>query len=261
MEKRPAWDFKDEICQPFLWEGEERHGKRHGVLLIHGFTGSIAHMRPIAEALHGQGFTVMGINLPGHATDMDDMARFTWEDWLGAAKDAFLRLKAQCDFVSVAGLSLGGCLTLLIGEEMQPTAIAPISAPMGTQSPLWLATLVSPVVKTVWWKPRREGDMPLDSRYDCGYQGFRSRCARHLSRIIKLARQDLHAVTCPILVVQSRGDTTITPDSAEIIMKGVSSERKGVLWLEKEPHVCTISAESKQIAEAIAEHFRWAEEH
>ncbi len=260
MEQRPVRNFDDEVCQPFLWEGEKRNGKRHGVLLIHGFTGTIAHMRPIAEELHAQGFTVMGINLPGHATNMDDMARCTWEDWLGAAKDAFLRLKAECDFVSVAGLSMGGCLSIIIGEEMQPTAIAPISAPMGTQTPLWLAALTRPFLKTIWWRPRRDDAGLLDSRYDYGYPGFRNRCAHHLSKLIKLARQDLHAVTCPVLVVQSHGDTTITPDSAEVILQGVSSERKGVLWLENVPHVCTISHEAQNIAAAIAEHFRRAED-
>lgn len=261
MERRSERNFADEVCQPFLWEGVKENGRRHGVLLIHGFTGSSAHMRLIGETLHTKGFTVMGINLPGHATDMDDMARFTWEDWLNAAKDAFMRLKAMCDFVSVAGLSMGGCLALIIGEEMQPTAIVPISAPMGTQAPLWLATLVSPFMQTVWWKPRPEDNKLLNSGLDYGYSGFPSRSARHLHKLIRLARQDLHAVTCPILVVQSHGDTTITPDSAEVIMKGVSSERKGVLWLDKEPHVCTISAEAKHIGETIADHFRWAEEH
>lgn len=259
MEMRAVRDFTAEVCQPFLWEGEVRNGKKHGVLLMHGFTGSIAHMRPIAEALHAQGFTVMGINLPGHATDMDDMAKQTWVDWLDAAKEAFLQLKAKCDYVSVTGLSMGGCLSLILGEQMQPTAIAPISAPMGTQLPLWLATLTRPVFPTIWWKTREGDASPVDDRYDYGYPGFRNGCARHLSKLIKLARQDLHAVACPILVVQSHADTTITPDSAEVILHGVSSERKGMLWLEDVPHVCTISREAENIAAAIAEHFRWAE--
>ena len=261
MDKRPERDFSAEICQPFLMEGKERNGKKHGVLLMHGFTGSIAHMRMLADALHARGFTVMGINLPGHATDMDDMAAHTWSDWLDSAKEAFLRLKEQCDFVSVAGLSMGGCLTLIIGEQMQPTTIAPVSAPMGTKAPLWAATLASPFMKTIWWKTRDGNPVPLVNEYDCGYPGFRSSCARHLSKLIELARRDLHAITCPILVVQSHADGTISEDSADVILKGVSSERKGVLWLEEVPHVCTISREAGNIAAALAEHFRWAEDH
>lgn len=260
MDKRPERDLSAAVCQPFLLEGEKRNGKTHGVLLMHGFTGTAAHMRLVGEKLHEHGFTVMGVNLPGHATTMDDMARCTWQDWLDAAREAFLSLKQRCDYVSVAGLSMGGCLALILAETMQPTAIAPISAPMGTQLPLWLATLTRPIFPTIWWK-NRDGDLiPMVNEYDCGYQGFRSGCARHLDRLIKLARRDLHAVSCPVLVVQSHADETITPDSAEVILSGVSSERKGVLWLEDAPHVCTITREAGNIADAIADHFRRAEE-
>ena len=82
--------------------------------------------------------------------------------------------------------------------------------------------------------------------------------------VVKLAAEPgnvlLHAVSCPVLVVQSHADETITPDSAEVILSGISSERKGVLWLEDAPHVCTITREAGNIADAIADHFRRAEE-
>lgn len=260
MEKRPERDLSAAVCQPFLLEGEKRDGKTHGVLLLHGFTGTAAHMRLVGEKLHDHGFTVMGVNLPGHGTTMDDMAKCTWQDWLDAAREAFLGLKQRCDYVSVAGLSMGGCLSIILAETMQPTAIAPISAPMGTQLPLWLATLARPVLPTIWWKSRTGDLIPVANEYDCGYPGFRSSCARHLARLIKLSRRDLHAVNCPVLVVQSHADETITPDSAEVILGGVSSGRKGVLWLEDVPHVCTITREADNIAAAIADHFRQAEE-
>ena len=259
MDHRKERDLSAEICQPFFWEGEKHNGKIHGVLLLHGFTGTVAHMRMLGESLHKQDFAVMGINLPGHGTNMDDMARRTWDEWLIAAKEAFLQLKAKCDYVSVAGLSMGGCLTLLLAEQLQPTAIAPISAPMGTKAPLWAARLLSPFLKTIWWKKRDGNPDLVDNEYDCGYSGFRATCAVHLSRLIKMARRDLHAVTCPVLVVQTHADDTITPDSADVILGGVSSEVKRVLWLEEVPHVCTISKEAERMAEAIGAHFRSAE--
>ncbi len=255
MDKRQEKNFTDAACQPFLLEGIADHG----VLLIHGYTGSVSHMRPLAELLHAQGFTVMGVNLPGHATTMAEMARCTWQDWLDASKEAFLALQKRCRYVSVAGLSMGGCLSLILGESMQPTAVAPISAPMGTRAPLWLATLASPVLKNICWQPRKEGPNPLDERYDYSYPGFPSCCAKHLARLIRMARQDLHALTCPVLVVQSHADETITANSADIILQGASSEKKGVLWLENVPHVVTITHEVERIAAALGEHFRQAE--
>lgn len=259
MEHRPERNFSDEVCQPFLWEGERRNGKKHGVLLIHGFTGTAAQMRMIAQSLHSQGFTVMGVNLPGHASTMDDMASRTWDNWLTAAKEAFLQLKKSCDDVSVVGHSMGGCLALILAQQLQPTAIAPIAAPMGTKAPLWAATLAAPIMKTVWWGVRKDEPSAVADEYDYGYPGFHCVCAKHLSRLIKMARRDLHAVTCPILVVQSHADETIIPDSADIILRGVSSTVKRVLWLEDVPHLCTISKEAERIAKAVGEHFRSVE--
>ncbi|MBQ2954788.1 MAG: alpha/beta fold hydrolase [Clostridia bacterium] len=252
---RPERDFSDAVCQPFMLQGGD-----HGVLLLHGFTGSVAHMRPLGELLHQQGFTVMGINLPGHAVSMEAMGKTGWQDWLDAAKEAFCKLQECCRYVSVAGLSMGGCLALCIAEQMHPTAIAAISAPMAARNPMLpYAKLVSPFVPRVMWRARGESAGLLDDRYDIGYPGFPTKCAGDLHHLIQLARRDLHAVQCPLLVVQSRQDGTITADSADVILNGVGSDCAGMLWLEHVPHVCTISREVGRIASACAQTFRKAE--
>lgn len=256
MQKRAEIDFSMPQCQPFDFPGGE-----HGVLLIHGFTGSAAHMRLIGEELHAQGFTVKGINLPGHATHMEDMANYTWKDWLQAAKEAFLELKACCRYVSVAGLSMGGVLTLLLAEQMDVTAAAPISAPMAVQQKmLALAGPASLFVKTIMWGDDSHRAKLMNMDYHYGYQGFPTRSGADLYKLMRMARKNLHAVTCPIVAVQSHADETISEDSAEVMIEGVSSEKKGILWLEMVPHVCTISPEYKRIAETIARLFRDAEQ-
>lgn len=252
---RKEVDFSAPQCQPFFLQGGS-----HGVLLIHGFTGSAAHMRLIGEELHAQGFTVQGINLPGHATTMMDMTNYTWQDWLSAAKEAYLALKETCQHVSVAGLSMGGVLTLLLGEQMDPTAIAPISTPTAVQNKLLpLAGVAQYFMKTIMWGDDSERAKRMDLNYHYGYQGFPTRSSVDLHKLIVMARRNLHAITCPVLVVQSHADETIAPDSAETIMAGVSSQRKGVMWLELVPHVCTISPEYKRIAAEIGKLFREAE--
>lgn len=255
MQKRAEVDFSMPQCQPFDLPGGE-----HGVLLIHGFTGSAAHMRLIGEELNAKGFTVKGINLPGHATHMMDMANYRWTDWLDAAKSAFVELKEKCKYVSVGGLSMGGVLTLLLAEQMDVTAAAPISAPTAVQNKLLgLAGPASVFIKTIMWGSDGHRAKLMDMNYHYGYQGFPTRSGADLNKLMRMARMNLHAITCPILVVQSHADETIAPESAETIMDGVSSEKKGVLWLEMVPHVCTISPEYKRIAEAMAETFREAE--
>ena len=248
MKRRPERDFSAQVCQPF-----DLKGGKHGVLLIHGFSGSAAHMRLIGEELHRRGFTVKGINLPGHGTSMEDMAKTTWQDWLQAAKEAFLQMKKECDRVSVAGLSMGGVLTLLLAEQMDVCCAMPISAPMAVQNKfLPFAKAASLFVKTVYWDSDEKRSSLMDMNYHYGYPGFPTRCAADLAKLIGMARRNLHCVTCPVLAVQSRADETISADSADVILAGVSSEKKAALWLEKVPHVCTISPEWPRIADAMA---------
>ncbi len=254
MKTRPEADFSSPLCRPY----EVRQGE-HGVLLMHGFAGSAAHMRPLAEGLVQQGFGVRTINLPGHATTLEDMRRCSWQDWLNAAKEAFREMKEQYRFVSVTGLSMGGCLTLMIAEQSDPTAIAPISAPMGVLNRWFpLARFAAPFLPEISWQARKDDALTPD--YDLGYTGFPTKSAVDLRRIIHEARDNLCAVTCPVLCVQSSGDQVITPDSADVILQGVRSKTKGVLRLESVPHVCTISREGASIAQALGAFFRKAEE-
>ena len=73
------------------------------------------------------------------------------------------------------------------------------------------------------------------------------------------ARKDLALIRCPVLAIQSHGDKTVTPDSPEIILNGVSSKIKAQLWLEDAPHVCTISPEYPKIVQGMAEFLRRVE--
>ena len=47
----------------FYWAGNET-----GVLLIHGFTAITAEVRPMAQLLHREGYTVAAPLLPGHGS-------------------------------------------------------------------------------------------------------------------------------------------------------------------------------------------------
>lgn len=252
MAEQASRNFSDANAQPFFLKGGDQ-----GILLIHGFTGSPSHMRPLGEELSRQGFTVSGIRLPGHGTTMEDMGKTTWQNWLQAAKEGYHALKAHCPFVCVAGLSMGGVLSLLLAEQLPVQAAVPISAPMGVKNPLApFAAVASLVVPMTYWKidPKRQAF--LDQAYDYGYSGFPTAKAGDLLHLIRRARRDLFAINCPVLVVQSHADETIHPRSADIILNGVMSEKKEVLWLEEVPHVVTVTRECSRIAEAMGDFLR-----
>lgn len=224
---------------------------KHGVLLIHGFTGSPAHMLPLGKALHEKGFAVEGILLPGHGTQPQDMGSVSWQDWLLAVRQAAQKMKGQYEHFSVAGLSMGGVLALLLAEEMHLTACVTLAAPMKTTNKFRaLAPLLAPFYPTIT-KGEKGSRALLDAAYDIGYDQYPTVSVGHLSALIRRARQHLSLIRCPLLAVQSRKDEAVTADSPDIILNEISSQTKARLWLQDAPHVCTLSAEAPQIVSAM----------
>ena len=240
-------DFSLPQAQPFFFpEGE------HAVLLIHGFTGSPAHMRLVGEGLRDRGFAVKGILLPGHGETPEAMGRATWQDWVLAAREAAKELRQNYKYLTVAGLSMGGCLALMLAEQMEADACVTIAAPMKTTVPFRsLALLAAPFYPTLH-KRDDEARATLDPDYDIDYESYPMKSVHHLSVIMSRARKDLALIHCPILAIQSHGDRTVTADSPQIILDGVSSTVKAQLWLDTAPHVCTISPEYGKIVEGMA---------
>lgn len=240
-------NFDSPNAQPFFLQGGE-----HGVLLMHGFTGSPAHMRPLGDALCARGYTVRGIRLSGHGTTVEDMRRASWHQWLSDAGLATEELRKTCKYVTVCGLSMGGVLSLLMAQTHELTAVVPISAPMYTTNRFtWAAPLVSAFKPIMAWKGNDPNRETLTQAYDIGYDSFPAARVRDLNLLMRKARQNLFAVSCPTLVVQSRMDKTVRADSADIIIGGVRAQKKETLWLRHAPHVCTISPELPDIVEKM----------
>lgn len=248
-------DFSLPQAQPFRFpEGE------HGVLLIHGFTGSPSHMRLLGEGLRDNGFAVRGILLPGHGENLEAMGKTFWQDWFRASREAAADMRGKYKYCTVAGLSMGGCLALMLAEQMEVDACVPIAAPMKTTARF---RSLAPVAALAYPMVHKQADGSRDSLiadYDIGYDSYPMRSVHDLSVIMSRARKNLNLIHCPVLAIQSHGDKTVTPDSPDIILNGVSSEVKARLWLENAPHVCTISPEYPKIVDAMTKFLRKAEE-
>lgn len=247
MDNQKKNPFDLPVCKPVDIAGNE-----HGILLMHGFTGTPAHMRKLADAIAEKGYTVKSICLPGHATTEDDMAKADWLQWLQAAKEATLELRNRCKTVTVSGLSMGGVLALLVAEQMKVDACIPISAPMGTKNKLLcLAGIAAPFIKRIPWGGDPDRPSVLDKDYDYGYSGFPTAKGADLYKLIRLARKNLFSIDCPVLAVQSDADETIWEGSADYIIENVSSKQKWKLQLHDVPHVCTISEEFPAILDGM----------
>ncbi|NIV34797.1 MAG: alpha/beta fold hydrolase, partial [Anaerolineae bacterium] len=86
-------------------------------MLLHGFTGTPHGMRQLGEYLAGQGYTVHGPRLFGHATQEGDLVRARFHDWMASAEDGYYLLRPNTEHLFVLGLSMGGALALLLAAR------------------------------------------------------------------------------------------------------------------------------------------------
>ena len=70
-------------------------GGKPAALLVHGFPGTPAEMRPLAQALNERGWTVRGLLLPGFGSDLDTLPFRRAEDWTRSVRNALVEKVAH----------------------------------------------------------------------------------------------------------------------------------------------------------------------
>lgn len=223
-------------------------GGRAGALIIHGFTGTPQSMRPLAQAFADAGYTVEQPLLPGHGTTPEDMSRTGWADWYAAADAAYADLATRTDSVVVAGLSLGGALTLALGEAHPEIAGL---------------VLVNPLVDTAPLAPMRDGaaqlldageefmtgignDVADPEVTELAYSQTPNRCVLDLFEAMPPVVAALGDLTVPVLLLHSEQDHVIPPSSADLLETTVTSPFERV-ELAQSFHVATIDLDKDEI--------------
>ena len=220
---------------------------RTGALLIHGFTGSPQSMRPLGEYLGDKGFSVVGVRLPGHGTTWEDLNTRTAEEWVATVDEALDRMLETHDEVFLVGLSFGGTLTLDCAAR-RPDDIAgavTLAGFVDTKDPRrFAAPVVRYLIKSL---PGIGNDICDPDAKEICYDRLPTSASVAMLRFGKQTRSSLDKVRCPLLVIQSRNDHTVHPGNAEIIMDGVSSSDKQVVWLERSYHVITLDVDKDEV--------------
>jgi esterase/lipase len=101
----------------FLWPGGQP-----AALLVHGYLGSPAEMRPLAKSLRREGWTVQGLLLPGFGADVETLPEREVEEWLSAIVDALRALQREHSPVLLIGHSMGAALSVAAAAKSAATA-------------------------------------------------------------------------------------------------------------------------------------------
>lgn len=267
--------------QSFHLVGETRPDV--GVLILHGFTGSPAEMRPLGLALHRAGFTVDGPLQPRHGDLLSRLRGARYREWIDAALDGLERL-ADCEHLFLAGLSMGGLISLYLAalspgaDEGFPTArlkplerlrgIIVMAAPARVNDrrtrivrfakhviPYFTPTIDFDNPRTqAWLREQAPPGARIDFADPAERKRLREAARIPLDAIDQLIRLNdrvvrlLPSVTAPALFMQGRLDKTVTADSAERLRRGVGSRDASTAWFERSGHVLTTDVEKDEVA-------------
>lgn len=228
-------------------------GRKIGVLVSHGFTGSPYSMRAWADSLAERGYAVELPLLPGHGTRWQDLNKVGWQDWVAALSSTLDKLRAENDAVVLCGLSLGGALVLRLAADNPDVAgVVLVNPAVNTTRkdvlalPLlrWLVPSFPGIVNDI----KKQGvdehgytKTPLKAAYSMMWHGW------------KPLRQDLARITAPILYFKSEIDNVVDPTSLDIIRSSVSSRDFTERRLADSYHVATLDNDAETIFEESAE--------
>jgi len=228
-------------------------GRRIGVLLSHGFTGSPASIKPWGEALAAKGYAVEVPRLPGHGTTWQEMNKTTWQDWYAEVQRSFDKLDAENDAVVVAGLSMGGALALRLAAD-RPNRIAGVVVVNPAVGSERKDVLLLPVLKhLVPSFPGIANDIKKPGADEHGYTKTPLRAAHSMFGAYKALRGDLPKVTAPLLYLRSSVDHVVDGLSERIILNRISSRDVTKTMLEDSYHVATLDNDAPLIFEASAD--------
>jgi carboxylesterase len=224
-------------------------GGSTGVLLCHGFTGSPASMRPWAEHLANEGHTVRLPRLPGHGTTWHELALTGWDDWYTAVDRQLRDLAQSCDHVVVAGLSMGGTLTLRLAEE-HPDLVDGIvvvnPSVHSRRSDLKALPLLRHVVRSV---PGVANDIKRSDADEHGYDRVPLQALYSLTKAWQVVSAGLCDITCPVLVFGSDVDHVVEPSNAVEVVQEVQSNDVVFVPLHDSYHVATLDNDAPLIFE------------
>jgi len=242
--------------EPFFFQGDS---SKPACLLIHGFTGTPKEMRWMGEYLHQRGYTCLGVRLAGHATNPEDMIRSRHTDWIASVEESYHLLRGVTDDIFLAGLSMGGVLSLLMSTRLDVKGVIAMATPhrLPSDYPVWYLQMMSVVMK---YRPKTR-EVPGSSWFDkdawkdhVSYEKNPIRSVAELKKLILEMREALPKVHVPVLLIHSKDDPYVLPENVERIYDGlVNASDKTKLYITGSGHVVTRDAARHQVFESAME--------
>ena len=227
-------------------------------VLVHGFPGTPAEVRPLGAALAAVGWRVHGPLLPGFGSDWGTLRERRWTEWRDAVASELAAAAASGGPVMAIGFSMGGALTLAALASGAPADATVLIAPFTRfeDRRTFLLPLLRHVIRDV--RPYERADLDDPSvRHDLAEKlgdvdlddpATRDRVRNAVSlptaALDEAVRAGRHAWRVaprlperPTLVVQGLQDTTVTPATTVALVRRLRGEPRRLMLADADHRV------------------------
>ena len=174
------------------------------------------------------------------------MIKPIFTQWFDFQCRKYEELKQKYTNVFVLGISMGGLMSLKIGEKysntkLEPNAIISISAPIVFNSfikdrlvtnPFFVFARILNIFKHNYKATTVSGIKSEDGNEDwTGYKGVFLKQSISLIKAEKIVRKNLNQLTCPLFSIHDTGDKTVPFKNFPIIAsENKSRDYRGLVW-------------------------------
>ena len=246
-----------EIGRPFYLK---HFFPRRGFIMVHGYMAAPEEIRPLADFIYRNGYSVYGARLRGHGTAPEDLAGRNWEKWYDSVSRAYIIMKNSVRSFAIGGFSTGAGIALLqsANKPGRFRGVVSINAPLRLQN---ISSKFSSAV--VMWnkllstinvnKGRMEFVTNKPENEHINY--FRNPVAgvSELGKLMKVVEDRLKLVSDPALIVQGSDDPVVNPVSGLEIFAQLGTERKQLVRIYAKHHGILRGKEASDVQARVLE--------
>jgi carboxylesterase len=211
-----------------------------GVLLLHGYLGTPAEVRGIAESLSRNGTTNHGILLPGFGKDIANLGSVTQINWLSTAETAWQSISSRHPRRVIVGYSMGGAVAIQLAVKHSPDAlvlIAPFWKAPGVLAPL--VSVFKHIIRVIrpfqfvdfeneeirsyfeGMYPNMDLENPANQKFARENFVIPLASVDEVLRLGKSAYEAAARISVPILIIQGQQDMIVRPSNTKSLVRQI----------------------------------------
>lgn len=241
---------------PFLLEGD-----KPAILLVHGFPGTPAEMRPLGESLNKAGWTAQGILLPGLGPEIATLEDRNYEEWVDSIDKSLKELRREHSPVLLLGYSMGGAISIIESLRYSPDGLI-LLAPFWLSQPILqriMVFIMRPLLPKSF-QPFKNADfsdpkirnailnfMPQADLDDLATQDeirqikITNSMFAQLRQMSKMVYKSAKSIIIPLLIIQGNQDRVVIPELTKRLLRRFPNQKLQYLEVNAEHDLININ--------------------